>query len=402
MFEHVTAAPPDPILGLSEAFGRDERPGKMNLAVGVFKDATGQTPVLDSVRAAETRLLAEETTKSYMPIGGAPAFGKAARELLLGADHPALVADRVVTFQTPGGTGGLRVAGDYLKQNHSGKTLWASDPTWANHHGIFGAAGVTVKPYPYLDPATNGLNIDAMLGAAQGMREGDVWLLHGCCHNPTGVDPTLEQWTQIAAAAKAYGVLPLIDFAYQGFGEGLTDDAAGLRAVLDANPEVLVCASFSKNFGLYRERVGAFHAIAKDAETAAAVGSQVKTCIRRNYSNPPAHGGAVVTTILNDAGLRAQWEGELTAMRDRINGMRTALEAGLDQRGVKLTPEGNGFVSRQNGMFTMSGLTKAQVQTLKDDHAIYIVGSGRINVAGITPGNLDVLCDAIQEVRSSK
>lgn len=398
MFEHVTAAPPDPILGLSEAFGRDSRPGKINLAVGVFKDAQGKTPVLESVRAAETRLLAEETTKSYMPIGGAPAYGQAARELLLGADHPALAADRVVTFQTPGGTGGLRVAGDYLKQNHSGKTLWVSDPTWANHHGIFSAAGLTVKTYPYLDPATNGLNLDAMLGVAQGMREGDIWLLHGCCHNPTGVDPTEQQWGQIAAAAQAYGVLPLIDFAYQGFGAGLTQDAAGLRAVLEVNPEALVCASFSKNFGLYRERVGAFHAIAKDADTAASVGSQIKTCIRRNYSNPPAHGGAVVTTILNDPALRTAWENELTAMRDRINGMRTDLQAGLDQRGVSLAPEGNGFITRQNGMFTMSGLTKAHVQALKDDHAIYIVGSGRINVAGITPDNLPVLCDAISAV----
>lgn len=401
MFEHVTAAPPDPILGLSEAFQKDERSGKINLAVGVFKDAAGQTPVLDAVRAAETRLLSEETTKSYMPIGGDPAYGRAARELLLGAEHPALAADRVVTFQTPGGTGGLRVAGDYLKQNHSGKTLWASDPTWANHHGIFAAAGVTVKPYPYLDPHTNGLNLDAMLGAAQGMREGDIWLLHGCCHNPTGIDPTAEQWGQIAAAAKAYGVLPLIDFAYQGFGAGLTEDAAGLKAILEANDEALICASFSKNFGLYRERVGAFHVVAKDAETAASVGSQVKTCIRRNYSNPPAHGGAVVTTILNDPELRAQWEAELTAMRDRVNGMRTDLQAGLDQRGVKLTPEGNGFVTQQNGMFTMSGLTKAHVQALKDDHAIYIVGSGRINVAGITPDNLPVLCDAIAKVTSA-
>ncbi len=398
MFEHVTAASPDPILGLSEAFGRDERPSKINLAVGVFKDAAGQTPVLDAVRTAETRLLAEETTKSYMPIGGDPAFGRAARELLLGADHPALAAGRVVTFQTPGGTGGLRVAGDYLKQNHSGKTLWVSDPTWANHHGIFAAAGVAVKPYPYLDPQTNSLNLDAMLGAAQGMREGDIWLLHGCCHNPTGIDPTAEQWTQIAAAAQAYGVLPLIDFAYQGFGAGLTEDAAGLRAVLDVNPEALVCASFSKNFGLYRERVGAFHVVAKDTDTAAVVGSQVKACVRRNYSNPPAHGGAVVTTILGNTALRTQWEAELTAMRDRINGMRTALQAGLDERGVRLTPEGNGFITRQNGMFTMSGLTKPQVQALKQDHAIYIVGSGRINVAGVTPDNLPVLCDAIAAV----
>ncbi|MEE9404152.1 MAG: amino acid aminotransferase [Algisphaera sp.] len=398
MFEHVKAAAPDPILGLSEAFGRDERPGKINLAVGVFKDAQGRTPVLESVRGAERRLVEEEQTKSYMPIGGSPAFAAAARGLLLGADHPLLEAGRVVTFQTPGGTGALRVVGDYLKQNHFGATLWVSDPTWANHHGIFGAAGLTVKPYPYLDPETNGLNIQAMLGAAQGMKEGDVWLLHGCCHNPTGVDPTPDQWAQIAAAAKAYGVLPLVDFAYQGFGAGLTEDATGLRILAETCPELLVCSSYSKNFGLYRERIGALSIIAADADTANRVGSQVKTSIRRNYSNPPAHGGEVVRMILEDPALRTQWEAELTAMRERIQTMRTAFQAGLDERDVSLSASGNGFVSQQNGMFTMSGLNRSQVDQLREDHAIYIVGSGRINVAGITPDNLGTLCDAIAAV----
>ncbi|MBB6430723.1 amino acid aminotransferase [Algisphaera agarilytica] len=401
MFNAVQPAPPDPILGLTEAFRADPNPAKINLAVGVFKDAEGNTPVLASVKAAEQRLVDDETTKSYMPIDGSPAYGKLVQTMLFGADHDILANARARTANTPGGTGALRVAADYLSQNHAGATLWLSNPTWANHHGIFNAAGVETQTYAYLDPNTNALDFDGVLAAIQDIPAGDVVLLHGCCHNPTGVDPSLEQWKAIASAVAERGILPIVDFAYQGFGQGLEEDAAGLRAVAAACGEFLVCSSFSKNFGLYRERVGALTLVAQDSDTADTVISQVKAVIRRNYSNPPAHGASVVTTIMSDdapGGLRSQWEAELAAMRDRINEMRSAFKAGLDERGVNLTPEGNDFVTQQNGMFTMSGLSKDHVAALRENHAIYIVGSGRINVAGMTPTNLPVLCDAIADV----
>lgn len=398
MFSTIQPAPPDPILGLSEAFRADPNPAKINLAVGVFKDADGNTPVLASVKAAEQRLVDSETTKSYMPIDGSPTYGKLVQAMLFGTSHEIISKARARTADTPGGTGGLRVAADYLKQNHPDATVWLSNPTWANHHGIFNAAGLPTQTYAYLDPQTNALDFDGVLAAIKKIPAGDVVLLHGCCHNPTGVDPTLEQWRAIASAVAERGVLPIVDFAYQGFGVGLEEDAAGLRAMAEACDELLVCSSFSKNFGLYRERVGALTLVAKDSATADAVVSQVKAVIRRNYSNPPAHGAEVVSVILSDDKLRTQWEAELAAMRDRINQMRTAFKAGLDERGVELTPQGNDFVTQQNGMFTMSGLSKDHVAALREQHGIYIVGSGRINVAGMTPTNLPVLCDAIAAV----
>ena len=398
MFESVQPAPPDAILGLTEAFKADPNPNKINLAVGVYKDEQGATPTLAAVTAAEKWLLDNEPTKSYLGIDGSPGYGKATRQLLFGKGSDLVSNGRAVTFQCPGGTGALRVAGDYLAQNHSGTTLWLSNPTWANHQAIFEAAGVPIKTYPYLDAETNTLDFDGMLTALDAAKPGDVVLLHGCCHNPTGVDPSAEQWHAIAAALNGKDALPLVDFAYQGFAQGVEQDAAGLQIILEICDEALICSSYSKNFGLYRERVGALTVVGADAEQAAAVQSNVKAAIRRNYSNPPAHGALVVEHILNDEALTKQWLDELTAMRGRINGMRTALRQALDSRGVQLNPEGNGFIEQQNGMFTMSGLTKDQVAKLKDEHAIYIVGSGRINVAGITPGNLDALCDAIAKV----
>ncbi|MFK7788731.1 MAG: aromatic amino acid transaminase, partial [Phycisphaeraceae bacterium] len=376
----------------------DTNPEKINLAVGVYKDEQGNTPTLGAVTAAERWLLDNEPTKSYLGIDGSPGYGKATRELLFGKDSDLVTNGQAVTFQCPGGTGALRVAGDYLAGNHSGATLWLSDPTWANHHAIFQAAGLPTQSYAYLDSINNVLDFDAMTDALSAVKAGDVVLLHGCCHNPTGVDPTIEQWQAIATLLKDKGALPLIDFAYQGFAVDVDEDAAGLRAVLGVCDEVLICSSYSKNFGLYRERVGALTVVAGDATIATTVQSQVKTAIRRNYSNPPAHGALVVERILNDAALTGQWLDELTQMRGRINGMRTNLRQALDSRGVQLNANGNGFIEQQNGMFTMSGLTKDQVAKLKAEHAIYIVGSGRINVAGITPSNLDRLCDAVAAV----
>lgn len=400
MFQSVQPAPPDAILGLTEAFKADTNPDKINLAVGVYKDEQGNTPTLGAVTAAEQWLLDNEPTKSYLGIDGSPGYGKATRELLFGKDSDLVSNGRAVTFQCPGGTGALRVAGDYLANNHPGTTLWLSDPTWANHHAIFSAAGLPTKKYAYLDSETNSLDFDAMIKAFLEVKPGDVVLLHGCCHNPTGVDPSLDQWRQIAQHLKDIGALPLIDFAYQGFATDVDADAVGLREVLTICDEVLICSSYSKNFGLYRERVGALTVVAADESQVSAVQSQVKGAIRRNYSNPPAHGALVVERILSDTGLTQQWLDELTQMRSRVNGMRSDLRQALDARGVQLNANGNGFIEQQNGMFTMSGLTKEQVAKLKAEHAIYIVGSGRINVAGITPSNTDRLCDAIAAVVS--
>jgi len=398
MFDAVPAAPPDPILGLTDAFNADPMEGKINLGVGVFKDASGHTPILGCVKEAEQLLLEIETTKGYLPIDGDPAYAAAVQGLLLGEGSAIVDAGRAATSHTPGGTGGLRVVGDYLHQQHPAATLWHSDPTWANHPSIFEAAGVPTKTYAYYDPAANALDFDAMRAALAAVPAGDVVLLHGCCHNPTGVDLAPQQWERVASLLAERGVLPLIDFAYQGFAEGLEEDAAGLRAVCGVCDDVLVCSSFSKNFGLYRERVGALTVIAKTADAAAAVQSQVKVCIRRNYSNPPAHGGSIVAAVLKAPALRERWLAELAMMRGRIHGMRALLRDKLDARGINLSPGGNAFITEQRGMFSYSGLTREQVRRLRDDHHVYVVGSGRINVAGITEANADRLCDAIAAV----
>jgi aspartate/tyrosine/aromatic aminotransferase len=287
------------------------------------------------------------------------------------------------------------VAGDYLKKKHATATVWLSDPTWANHPQIFAAAGLKTREYAYFDPKANAVAIDAMLAALEKVPAGDVVLLHGCCHNPTGADPTAEQWKQIADLLAARQVLPLIDFAYQGFGDGLEKDAAGLRQFLQPGRELLVCSIFSKNFGLYNERVGALTVVAGTPAAAGAVQSQVKTCIRANYSNPAAHGGSIVTTILKDAELRRQWTGELRAMCDRINGMRELFVKTLAAKGAK---RDFSFITRQKGMFSFSGLNKDQVQQLRDKYAIYMVSSGRMNVAGMCEANMDRLCEAVVSV----
>ena len=395
MFESIAAAPADPILGLTAAFRGDPRPAKINLSVGVYQDETGKTPLLACVHEAEQRLAASSGSKSYLPISGSAEYCAAVAELVLGTEHEAIAAKRIAAAQTPGGTGGLRVAADLIHATFPGATVWLSEPTWPNHPNIFAAAGVPTKTYPYFDAPGNRLDIEAMLAAIGKMPAGDVLLLHGCCHNPTGVDPTPPQWKQIADAAANAGVLPLLDFAYQGFADGITEDAAGLVEFCRPGAELLVCSSFSKNFSLYNERVGALLAIAPTAEAACAVQSQINKVIRSNYSNPPAHGAQIVNTVLRDAELRQQWEGEVAAMRDRINGMRTSLVEALADAGV---PGDYSFMTRQRGMFSFSGLTKDQVEVLREKYAIYIVGSGRINVAGLTPSNVELVAQAISEV----
>lgn len=395
LFETVTMAPPDAILGLTEAFKKDSNPHKINLSVGVYKDENGETPIFNTVKKAEETLLRKEKSKSYLPIDGGPEYNQAVQTMVFGKGHECLTSNRVATAQTPGGTAALRVAADFLHTAFPAATIWISDPTWPNHPSVFKAAGMQVKTYPYFDAAGNTLDFPAMITALKAIPSKDVVLLHGCCHNPTGVDPTPDQWKQILAVIQERNLLPLVDFAYQGLADGLSEDAVGVRTLCVPGSELLVASSFSKNFGLYNERVGALSVVAADADGAARVLSQIKSTIRANYSNPPTHGGAIVSTILNDADLTREWESEVTAMRERINGMRELFVKTLRDKGID---RDFSFICRQRGMFSFSGLNKDQVERLKKEYGLYVVGSGRINVAGMTRNNMDRLCEAIAAV----
>jgi aspartate/tyrosine/aromatic aminotransferase len=395
MFQDIQPAPRDPILGLTESFKEDSNPKKINLSVGVYQDGTGKTPILESVHKAGKLVLERQKSMSYLPIPGSPAYASAVQKLMFGEGHEAITTGRVATSQTPGGTAALRVAADLIHQQFPKATVWLTQPTWPNHPQIFAAAGVPTKTFPYFDAKKNCLAFDEAIAAIEKIPSGDVFLLHGCCHNPTGIDPTPEQWRKLADVVYSRGVLPLLDFAYQGFADGIREDAAGLLAFTRPGAELMVCSSFSKNFGLYCERVGALTIVAKDKASAETVQSQIKAVIRANYSNPPAHGAELVTTVLGDAELRSLWEKEVAQMRDRINGMRDLLVKTLQAKGV---PGDYSFITRQRGMFSFSGLTPPQVEALKQNYAIYIVGSGRINVAGITDQNVGPLCEAIAEV----
>jgi len=395
MFEKVQVAPADPILGLTELFKADTNPDKINLSVGVYQDAHGKTPVLESVKAAEKIILEQENSKGYLPMTGEPAYCAQVQELLFGSGHEIIVNKRAATAQCPGGTGALRVAGDYLKTLHPDSNIWLSNPTWANHNTIFAAAGVGCESYAYRDPATNGLDFDAMCASIKHIPRGDVILLHGCCHNPTGIDPTPEQWSKIGDLLAEQGVLPLVDFAYQGLADGIEEDRSGLLELCKKVKQMLICSSFSKNFGLYRERTGALTVVADNDEQASTVMSQVKLRIRYNYSNPPSHGGQIVATVLSDEKLKAQWLNEVAGIRNRINEMRHLFVKTLKEKGVE---QDFSSIIEQRGMFSFSGLTKDQVERLRDEYSIYIVGSGRINVAGMTPSNMDRLCEAIKSV----
>ena len=395
MFENIEMAPPDAILGLTEAFKKDPRTEKINLGVGIYKDAQGKTPILRSVKRAEEQLLQVETTKEYLPIPGAPEYGLAVQTLLFGAGHEILTNKRAVTAQTPGGTGALRVGADFIKRMLPNAKIWTSSPTWENHNAVFNSAGLEVMSYPYYDADKKTLAFDEMMRVLKTVPKGDVVLLHACCHNPTGMDPNAAQWKAIADVVVEHGILPFVDFAYQGLGDGLDEDAVGLRELSRPGVELIVSSSFAKNFGLYRERVGAITLVSSDAEVSSRVFTQLKVVIRTNYSSPPAHGGAIVTTVLNDPELRAMWVEEVKDMRDRINGMRKLFVETLKVKGVT---RDFSFIVTQKGMFSFSGLTKDQVATLKEKYGIYVVGSGRINVAAMTPSNIDPLCQAIAEV----
>ncbi|MGP2773234.1 amino acid aminotransferase [Serratia marcescens] len=395
MFEKITAAPADPILGLTDIFRADARPNKINLGIGVYKDETGKTPVLTSVKKAEQYLLENETTKNYLGIEGIPAFASCTQALLFGKESPIVADRRARTAQTPGGTGGLRVAADFIANQTSAKRIWISNPSWPNHKNVFSAVGLEVLEYAYYDATNHALDFDGLLNSLKLAQAGDVVLFHGCCHNPTGIDPTAEQWAQLAELSVANGWLPLFDFAYQGFANGLEEDAQGLRIFAAKHQELIVASSYSKNFGLYNERVGACTIVAADADTADRAFSQVKAAIRANYSNPPSHGAAVVATILGNDALRAMWEQELTDMRQRIHRMRQLFVNTLQEKGAQ---QDFGFIIQQNGMFSFSGLTKEQVLRLREEFGVYAVNSGRVNVAGMTPDNMAPLCEAIVAV----
>jgi aspartate aminotransferase len=396
MFDALPLAPPDAILGLTDAFRRDSNPRKINLSAGVYKDEQGNTPILESVKEAERRLLSSEKSKGYLSIEGHPEYAARVQEMLFGSGSEVLAARRAVTAQTPGGTGALRVAADFLSKHFSQAKVWLSKPTWANHAAIFAAAGLKTDYYAYLDAAARGLDFPAMIAALRGAAAGDVVLLHACCHNPSGIDPTREQWREIAAVVAERKLLPLVDFAYQGFGDGIDEDAAGLRELLATSREMLICSSFSKNFGLYGERVGALTLVANSAEAAERALSQIRVSIRTNYSNPPTHGAAIVATILGDAALRKQWEQELAAMRSRIHEMRRMFV--VTMRG-KAPQHDFSFLDSQRGMFSFSGLSNMQVDELRNKHSVYVVGNGgRINVAGMTRENIEPLCEAIAAV----
>ena len=394
IFTSVSPASPDAILGLTEAFKNDANPKKINLGVGVFKDENGKTPVLASVREAERRILEGESSKSYMPIPGLPEYGRFVRELLFGGDDQRVSDGSAQTAQTPGGTGALCVGANLLKLLRPEAKIWMSRPTWANHKGVFSKSGFEIEEYFYYDAQTKGLDFEAMKQSLQNVPENDVVLLHVCCHNPTGVDLMAEQWKEVGAIAAEKGWIPFFDFAYQGFGTGIEEDRAGMSAVLDQCNEALIASSFSKNFGLYQERTGALTVVAADSTQCASIFSHLKKIIRVIYSNPPAHGGKIVTTILGDPELKAQWLKELDAMRDRIKQMRSQIVDTLKEKGSTVDFE---FIKHQNGMFSFSGLNDEQVAFLKDEKSIYIVKGGRINVAGITPANMAYLCDSVIE-----
>ncbi|PIE42888.1 MAG: aromatic amino acid aminotransferase [Gammaproteobacteria bacterium] len=394
MFSQLQRPPADPILGLSIKFKADANPNKVDLGPGVYKDETGLTPVLACVKTAEAFRLENETTKAYLGTAGSPLFNEKITQLIFG-DHKVISENRVRTISAPGGTGALRIAGELINRGKPGATIWVSDPTWANHQGVFKAAGLTIKTYPYYDAENKCLNFDGMFEALKHVSKDDAVLFHACCHNPSGKDLNQEQWKQIAELAKETSFLPLIDMAYLGFGQGLDVDGYGVKLLADTVDQMIVCSSCSKNFGLYRERIGACSIIGASAAAADIIHSVLINVARVNYSMPPAHGAAIVETVLSSVELTSQWHLELAGMRDRISDVRQLLVDKLAENGVT---RDFSFITKQNGMFSFLGINKNQIQRLQDEFGIYIVNSSRINVASITHDNVDYLARSIARV----
>lgn len=392
MFEALKPLPQDPILQLMQTFREDTRPDKVDLGIGVYKDDAGNTPIMAAVHEAERRLLEGETTKSYVGPAGAAGFNNAVAELILGSNSPLIREGRTSVVQTPGGCGALRMAAEFLRLCQRDTTVWVSTPTWANHLPLLGGAGLAIREYPYLNPETLEVDFAAMLGTLEGAKAGDVVLLHGCCHNPSGADLSLSQWQEVTSLIQRKGLLPFVDMAYQGLGEGLEADAAGLRHLAGSVPEMLIAASCSKNFGLYRERTGALALISATASINSAATSQLLSVIRSHYSMPPAHGAAIVETILGDDGLQAQWQEELSGMCKRILHLRHDFADAL-------APVGDfSFIARQRGMFSFLGISPEQVSQLREEHGIYMLESSRVNVAGLNDQVMPRVADAIRDV----
>ncbi len=395
MFEVLPQLPADPILGLSAAFKLEDNPNKVDLGVGVYKNEDGKTVILDSVAKAQTILLEKEESKVYISPQGVQGFIDGMLSLLLGDGHSVLKDKRVAAVQAPGGCGALRILAELINKCNKGTTVWVSDPTWANHIPLIGSAGLEIKTYPYFDQSTGGVKFDEMIDALNQVKKGDVVLLHGCCHNPTGADLNKEQWQQVLAAAQHTGFVPFIDTAYQGFGEGLDEDAYGLRLLASHLPEVIVAASCSKNFGLYRERVGLAAMITSSEEVREATQSQIQHIARGIYSMPPSYGGALVDIILNDASLNAQWQSEVSEMRTRMQSLRAQLVNKLQEKGAD---RDFSFITQQKGMFSYLCITPEQVLDMRTKHGIYFVESSRINVAGISLKNADYLAESLIDV----
>ncbi|HXF45666.1 MAG TPA: amino acid aminotransferase [Burkholderiaceae bacterium] len=395
VFERVELAPRDPILGLNEAFAADPRQRKVNLGVGVYYDEGGKIPLLRAVREAERALAESPTPRGYLPIEGIAAYDAAVQQLLFGADSPVLMSGRLVTAQALGGTGALKIGADFLKRILPDALVLISDPSWENHRALFETAGFAVSTYPYYDSAKRGLDFGGMKAALAAAEPGSIVVLHACCHNPTGVDLDRAQWADVVRIAADRRLVPFLDIAYQGFGEGIDADAAAVRLFAEAGMPFFIASSFSKSFSLYGERVGALTIVTEDMEQAARVLSQVKRTIRTNYSNPPTHGGAVVAAVLADRKLRAMWEDELGAMRERIKSLRQQLVDGLNRHGAR----GDfSFILRQRGMFSYTGLTAQQVERLREQFGIYAVSSGRICVAALNANNLEYVCASVAAV----
>lgn len=395
MFASLNALAPDPILGLIALSLKDHNPLKVDLGVGVYKDESGVTPIMAAVKIAEQKWIDAEQTKAYIGPSGVPAFNAGIRDLIFGVAHPALQAGRVQTVLTPGGCGALRVGAEFLKRCSENATVWVSDPTWANHLPLLGNAGLKLAEYPYYDAASSRIKFDEMMSALASVGKGDIVLLHGCCHNPCGADLSEEQWQALTDLAEKNGFLPFIDLAYQGFGRGLKEDAYGIRLMAERLPELLVASSCSKNFGLYRERVGSLSVITESSAQSDAALTHINNVVRGNYSMPPSHGGAIVGEILGDHGLRESWESELTMMRDRMNQLRILLVDKLTAQGVD---RDFSFIAKQHGMFSFLGLSSVQVDRLREQFSVYMVGSSRINIAGISQSNIDYLAKSIAKV----
>jgi aromatic-amino-acid transaminase len=391
----VEMAPRDPILGVTEAFNADTHPNKVNLGVGVYYDDNGKVPVLECVRRAEQTLAESPVPRNYLPIDGLQAYDRAVQELLFGADSAAVREQRVVTVQTLGGTGGLKVGADLLRRLNGDARLWISGPSWENHQALFEYAGFTVGAYPYYDAATHGVDFHGMIGALQKLPAGEIVVLHACCHNPTGVDLSPEQWERVIGVVNRRGLVPFLDIAYQGFAEGLDADAAPVRRFAQACPVVFVSSSFSKSLSLYGERVGALSVVTESADVAARTLSQLKRVIRTNYSNPPTHGGQAVVLVLTTPELRVLWDQELGQMRDRITTMRRQL---VEKVRAARSDFNFSFVVRQRGLFSYSGLSREQVKRLREQYSLYAIDSGRICVPALNSRNVDYVARAIASV----